>query len=184
MNQISNFNRPCVRPICNTQLSEIILSCGHFLCFNCVNEYSPNICPMCNSILIKNVSDIQINTNLELNMSQGNDLHKYIKLAYLYDIHKNDILWYYKGNGHNWLYTKKQSNQLVHGYEQYKINNDLYIVEFQIINISKTYIVDFNKMIQYPKDNVNKIRKISFFKLEKESDLSKNKIFGIAGQIL
>ncbi|XWV26072.1 zinc finger protein [Tupanvirus soda lake] len=171
----------CTKCLCHSN-NLLSLSCGHFICLTCIesliddNKYQN--CPTCNTVLTKNLHIMYTQFLAD----------PVAKLAYYHDIHIGDILWWYGGNGHNWLYSKDQCAQLNTAFEIYdeSNNDDDSLVELQIQtgNTIHTYVVDFANRTQYPKNTPNKQRPISCFKFKSASDLKKNKIIGIAGKLL
>ena len=156
-------------------------SCNHIICMECseaainANEYKT--CPICNINLTKNIHKL-------FTEYLNNPVNK---LRYYHDIHIGDMLWYYNGNGHNWLYSNEHSKIIEAAYHQYLDNisaPSTVEIDIQIGNQVQIYIIDFENNNQYSKKDPNKKRDIACFKLTTLNDLKKNKIIGVAGNLL
>ena len=184
IDQIDNNTKihTCCKCLCfSNHLLE--MSCNDFICLECcenmINENNYKNCPNCNTFLTKNIHKI-------FSDFMTNPL---IKLEYYHDISIDDMVWAYGGNGHNWLYSKENCNQIEAAYKLFESNNNsdqISTIDIQIKmgNKTETYQLDFNEMEQYPKNNRNKSRIITSFKLKSINDLKKNKIIGVAGKLL
>ena len=172
----------CIKCLCHAKRM-LPLSCNHVICISCmeisINDKNYKNCPGCSNPLMKDLNKIY-SEYLENPIS---------KLEYFYDMNVGDLLWYYTGNGHNWLYSKQHCNELNTVYEKYAEEGhddpddcDYSTIELQIG--SQTYVVDLASLCQYPKNAPNKSRGISSFKLKSINDLKKNKIIGVAGKLL
>jgi hypothetical protein len=166
---------------CVTQTKNLIkISCNHFICLDCIeiliDDEKYDNCPMCNILLTKNLHKIYADFLAD----------PILKLQHYFGINIGDILWYYSGNGHNWLYTKDVCNQLNTAFEKYDVDGISSTTKIQITvgNAIQTYVVDFVSSSQYSENTPNKQRNISSFKLKSLSDLKKYKIIGVSGKLL
>src|SRR5437016_3212073 len=93
------------------------MSCNHIICLECmetlIDDHNYKNCPSCNCILTKTLH----------NMYSDFLADPVAKLSYYYDIHIGDKLWWYGGNGHNWLYSKDQCDQLNSAFQAYQDND-------------------------------------------------------------
>lgn len=169
----------CGKCLCGTT-NLVKTSCNHTICLECVeslidnNEH--NNCPVCKGQLQKNLHKI-------FTEHLGNPLNN---LQYYHDMIIGDVLWYYEGNGHNWLYSKEHSIDIDDAFAKFEEGEGPPTTEIKIeINgKTETYIINFDTNKQYPKNSPNKKRGVSCFKLNSINDLKKNKIVGIAGKLL
>ena len=164
---------------CSEQFSHLFtLSCVHEICMECmetlIDENKYTQCPTCHNVLTKTLHQIYSDF-------LGNPL---AKLSCYHDIRVGDELWYYGGNGHNWLYSKDQCVIINNAYDEYENDDGATKVELQIQmgNIVQTCIIDFDTDTQYLKTSPNKKRPISHFEFTDLSDFENNKIVGIAGK--
>lgn len=178
INQIDTIDpEQCCYCHSNTNFSTMLtLSCSHQLCLCCteelVNQNNINQCPTCHINLITPISQLFSNP--------------LIKLEYHHNILPNEMVWAYKGQNHNWLYTKDISDQIEEAYKifdeddsQSKIN-----IIIKTNGVDQIYVVDFSSMAQYPKKFPHKKRNIFPFMLKSKKDLDKNRIIGVAGNLL
>lgn len=156
-------------------------SCNHTICLECseaaINASEYKTCPICNVNLNKTIH--KLFTDYLANPVN--------KLRYYHDINIGDMLWYYNGNGHNWLYSKEHSAQIEDAYDEYTNDTDspsTVDIDIQIGNQVQTYVIDFKNNNQYSKKDPNKKRGVVCFKLNTLNDLKKNKIIGVAGNLL
>jgi hypothetical protein len=170
----------CCKCLCRSN-QLFYLRCSHCICLKCIekliNEKKINSCPACNHALTKNLHKIFSNFIAD----------PIAKLSYYHDIHKNDVIWWYGGNSHNWLYSKYQSTQLNDAYQTYQNDNsgnNQTSLQIQIDNTVQTYVIDFDELVQYSIAAPNKKRPISCFEFTSLSDLKKNNIIGISGKLL
>lgn len=102
-----------------------------------------------------------------------------------HDMHVNDTLWFYGGrNDNNWLYNKPHCIKLTQAYNLYMdghTNNSTTQIQVFQNNNNKIYIIDFEKMVQYPIDDRKRKRNIGMFKLQGIEDFESNQIVGISG---
>lgn len=124
------------------------------------------------------------------------------KVKHLYglnDANASQLLWYYKGNNKNWLYTPYQTTLINQNFtrnqQNVQSNSDSEVSEelevsdnFELFQIdviigqeTKTYVIDLNNMVQYPLGSPNNRRSIDFFNYDSDS-LKRYKIVGISGQ--
>jgi len=175
----SEESNTCSKCLCQSKYL-FKMSCTHFICLECVelliNENNYKSCPLCAAVLQKNLHKIY-GTFL---------IDPVAKLSYYHGINIGDVLWYYGGNGHNWLYSKDQCQQLTTAYNNYKLLNGENSTELQIQigNNFETYVIDFDSNTQYPKNTPNKQRDIFHFTFKVVADLKRNKIIGITGKPL
>lgn len=163
------------------------ISCNHYICLDCAqllidnNDYKT--CPLCKNTLATNLHTIFADFLIS---PVG-------KLIYHYDFLINDTLWYYAGNNHNWLYSKEDCNILNNAFMEYQdkvddtsdsdsISEDISKCELTVGPNSETYVIDFNKEIQYPKKFPNKVRTVSNFVFNNMNSIDNKKIIGVAGQ--
>lgn len=173
-------------PVCNKCLYAtpdlVKTSCNHFLCLSCMEkaietgEYKK--CLICNIDLTKNIH--KLFTDYLVNPMN--------KLSYYHDIHTGEMVWYYEGKGHNWLYSKEHCRELEDAYQLYEDSddgeNETCEIEIPIGSGTEVYVINFSSLTQYPKNDPSKKRKISCFALNSISDLRHNKIIGIGGKLL
>ena len=173
-NEIHGQTSGCCK--CSDETKKLFpISCQHLICLDCIEELidegQHKKCPLCQSILTKNLH--KIFSEFLINPVS--------KLSYYYDFNLNDKLWCYTGNGHNWLYTKEQCDEINDAMDS---DNPCFELNIKIGNHMETYVIDFDDGVQYPKNNPNKRRSIWQFQFNSLSDLKKNKIIGVAGKIL
>ena len=170
------INDVCMKCLSNSKY-RLQTSCNHIICLTCTEELIKsnkcNHCPFCNNMLSKNLT---ILFTEYLN-------NPITKLGYYHNIHQNEMLWMYHGNGHNWIYSHENCLQLEEAYQKYQ-DTDEYLIELQVGNPPETYIIDFDNMQQYPKKSPKHKRMISSFQFKNINDLKKNKIIGVAGKLL
>lgn len=174
------INRECIK--CENDDKLFKMSCKHLICVPCmedlINQNNYEKCPSCNSVLTRNIQKIFLEFI-------SNPISK---LNYYHNININDRVWYYSGNGHNWLYSNENNCQLNQAFDKYEeIKEDSLSqtqIQLSINNEIKTYVIDFELMVQYQKDNPSKARDVLNFKLTSKNDLKKNKIIGVAGKLL
>jgi hypothetical protein len=176
---------------CLSSESLFKISCQHFICLACCellikkNKYTN--CPQCATKLSTDLQTIFMS-------AISNPM---TKLSYYHNFSVGDIVWAYNGNGHNWLYSKEISDQIQDAYLAYDNqsndssnesdddeSNSTVEINIMINNKPEIYVIDFGTVTQYPKNNPNKSRGILTFKLDSVKDLKKNKIIGVAGQLL
>lgn len=179
--QIEQNDKPitCEKCLCGTT-NLLKTSCNHTICLECIEslieakDYTH--CTICQGLLQKNLHKM-------FTEYLANPLNN---LQYCHDMVCDDILWYYEGNGHNWLYSKENCIDIDDAFQKYNQDDGPSTLEIKIdLNgKSETYIVDFENKKQYPKNAPNKKRGISYFKLKSINDLKKYKIIGVAGKLL
>lgn len=181
----------------------LILSCGHHTCLKCadilINSNKTINCPTC---------QIQLTINIKKLLASAL-LDPLKKLNFYHNISIGDILWGYRGSGHNWLYSKENCDIIENAYQQFEntsdndehgdesddensdengendgINKNTVEIIINMNGSNKIYVINFDKQIQYPKNTPHYKRKIFTFTLKSKRDLEKNKIIGVAGQLL
>ena len=187
VDQIDNdYDRTCDKCIYQTKFLNKV-SCNHFICLGCSEELTNSnkytTCPVCQSDLKEDLKAIFSRAMKNL----------ITKLDYCYQMQVEDILWYYCGNSHNWLFSRNHCEILNNAFIEYAKDKQKTTVEIQLETLSatetvpaggETYVIDFTSLCQYPKNNPKKKRTVSYFKLKGASDLRKNKIVGIAGKLI
>lgn len=185
-NLIDQINQNANILTCSKCLSEhkylLEESCGHYICLNCseliISKGNYNVCAVCENILDQN-----------LHKMYTEYLSNPIKsLSYRYNINVGDMLWYYQGQGHNWLYNKEQSDYIEEQFKKYEKsqgkNSSKIGINTEINGKNVEYIIDLKTLKQYPLNNPSSPRNISCFKLKNIADLKKNKIIGVSGRLL
>jgi hypothetical protein len=174
IDQIDEANEICAK--CTTQTKHLQqLSCNHVVCMDCIISgipvYDNTKCLVCQSVLTQSLDKIHA------------DFFGSIvsKLSYYHNINIGDILWYYCGNNHNWLYTHENCLILEKSSEDSLSEIELNIL---IDGVNAPYTIDLDKMVQYPKNSSNKQRRIENFEFRSLSDLRKHNIGGVAGKLI
>ena len=174
----------CAKCLCATA-NLLKTACNHTICLECIetsiNENDYNNCLVCKAILPKNLHKM-------FKDYLDNPLNK---LSYYHNMVLGDTLWYYEGNGHNWLYSKEHCIEIEEAYAIYDDDEsdnvtppDSLEIQINIGGKIDIYVINFSILKQYSKNSPTKKRNISCFKLNTINDLKKNKIVGVAGQLL
>jgi len=157
----------------------IKLSCNHQFCLDCCHEFVKNDQPTCPKCQTPSPNDFRMLVNKYL----SNPVNK---LSYLYNISLGSTLWAYTGRNQKWLYSKEILEQIEAAYIEFVQSTDetLSQVEIEIIanNNPEIYVIDFNDMVQYPKNVNHKYRKIIRFTFKTGNELERYNIVGIAGR--
>lgn len=177
--------------LCHNQPNHLYkLSCNHLLCLTCIapliqNKKHQN-CPDCNSSLA-----IDLETLYKCHLCETN----YAKLVNIHGFQSGDRVWTYSGNSGNWLYTKANCDAINTAFSEYLIgmssdsesdsDDSSHLTEIQVNTGHKvdTYIINFNIMRQYPKNDSSKFRSLRSFVLSMPLILDTNKVVGVAGKV-
>ena len=138
----------CVHPI--------KLQCEHIFCYLCAKGVAnqSQTCPLCRQDISFSLID---HPNL-VNSSDQNISN---------DDKTNDYSWFYEGRNGWWEYEERLVSEIEEAYQQSKndsltadngITSNNSLAQFLIAGY--VYVIDFDRMVQYQKDNPNRQRKI------------------------
>ena len=140
----------CVHPI--------KLACEHIFCFLCAKGVANKnqSCPLCR----QDISFSLIDKPRLVSIDEDNSNDEKI------DITPNDCSWFYEGRNGWWEYEERLVGEIEEAFQQSK--NELNLDDGTLINNSLSefliagymYVIDFNLMVQFRKDNPNRKRRI------------------------
>ena len=140
----------CVHPI--------KLACEHIFCFLCAkgvaNKNQP--CPLCRQDISFSLIDKPRLVSIDEDNSNDGKI----------DITPNDCSWFYEGRNGWWEYEERLVGEIEEAFRQSKNEHNLddgtltnnSLSEFLIAGYM--YVIDFNLMVQFRKDNPNRKRRI------------------------
>ena len=140
----------CVHPI--------KLACEHIFCFLCAkgvaNKNQP--CPLCRQDISFSLIDKPRLVSIDEDTSNDEKI----------DIAPNDCSWFYEGRNGWWEYEERLVGEIEEAFQQSK--NELNLDDGTLTNNSLSefliagymYVIDFNLMVQFRKDNPSRKRRI------------------------
>ncbi|XP_015794491.1 E3 ubiquitin-protein ligase rnf146 [Tetranychus urticae] len=141
-------------PVCLSKPNiPVVLGCNHLFCYLCLKGSSNAHmkCPICRRPYPSSV------------FTKPDLKEKSIQLT------SKSAKWSYQGRGGYWLFDKLTNRYMENAYQDKKPNCEVVIA-------GNSYVIDFNKMIQFRKDIPGKRRHI-----KRTIDLDRNEIKGVAG---
>ena len=153
----------CVHPV--------QLNCQHIFCYLCVKGVQKKQCPMCRSDISPESID---QPNL---VKDGKELSSKFKS----DAENDTYSWFYKGQNGWWEYEQRDLSDLEKAYTaamDHEKGNSSTVKDktCELLIAGHLYIIDFQQMIQYRKDQPFRKRNVKREKQDKVSDFK-----GVAG---
>ncbi|XP_065665943.1 E3 ubiquitin-protein ligase rnf146 [Hydra vulgaris] len=148
-------------------LQPVQLPCKHIFCFLCLKgfAYRSKKCALCRSVIeleyFNNPIIIKVREKEDVSSSTSN------KVSVSLSTPSIAYNWFYEGRNGWWQYDERASLILEKAFSNSKKNCEILIAGF-------LYVVDFERMVQYRKDNLARLRKV-----KRDSDSADLK--GVAG---